>query len=435
LNTAFATRTMPFIPNIEHDIPKAYRGETHRTVSPTETMVRLKRLMPLMGITRIANLTGLDRIGIPVIAAIRPNSRSVAVSQGKGLTLAAAQASGLMESIEGYHAENITLPLKLGSYRDLIRTHNLIELEGLPWVRNSNFKSSLRMLWVEGHDLIQHEHIWVPYEITHTDYTMTQLGGGCFMGGSNGLASGNHMLEAISHAIYEMIERHCTTLWQLEGEPAMRNTRIALDTIDDPACRDVLAKYEAAAVDVVLWNCTNELGIPVIACAIIDNLENSPHHLYVNWGMGCHPTREIATLRALTEAAQTRLTFISGARDDVTRSEYKTVTNPERLAKFREWVVMNPPVRVFKAIPSLENETFGEDISVALERLQSIGVQRAILVNLSKPEFGIPVARMIIPSLETPFDVTGFVPGRAARALQERQAMLQGESQMEAQPS
>jgi ribosomal protein S12 methylthiotransferase accessory factor YcaO len=46
-----------------------------------------------MGITRLGNITGLDRIGIPVAIAVRPNSRSVSVSQGKGLELPQALAS------------------------------------------------------------------------------------------------------------------------------------------------------------------------------------------------------------------------------------------------------------------------------------------------------------------------------------------------------
>ena len=65
-----------------------------------------------MGITRVAVLTGLDVIGIPVAAAVRPNSRSVAVHQGKGVTLDAAKASAVMEAVECFHAENIALPLR-----------------------------------------------------------------------------------------------------------------------------------------------------------------------------------------------------------------------------------------------------------------------------------------------------------------------------------
>src|SRR4051812_30970889 len=105
---------------------KAFRGGTERAVPPAETLDRILPLLPEFGITRIANVTGLDRVGLPVIAVSRPNSRSISVSQGKGLTLEAAQVSGLMESIESWHAEHALLPLLLGSEAELSRTHRLI---------------------------------------------------------------------------------------------------------------------------------------------------------------------------------------------------------------------------------------------------------------------------------------------------------------------
>ena len=57
------------------------------------------------------SITGLDWIGIPVYLAVRPNSRNVPVYLGKGLTRAQAQVSALMESLEGFHAEEIRLPV------------------------------------------------------------------------------------------------------------------------------------------------------------------------------------------------------------------------------------------------------------------------------------------------------------------------------------
>src|ERR1700742_693684 len=96
-------------------IVKQYLAGTHRQVDPAHTLARVQPLLATMGITRVANVTGLDTIGIPVVMVCRPNARSLSVSQGKGLTLDAAKASGLMESIELYHAETITLPLKLAT--------------------------------------------------------------------------------------------------------------------------------------------------------------------------------------------------------------------------------------------------------------------------------------------------------------------------------
>src|SRR5947209_9745751 len=85
--------------------PKTYRIGAHRLVPPEETVARLRPFLPAMGITRVANVTGLDRIGIPVVMVYRPNARGLVCAQGKGFRLATAKASGLMEAIETYHAE------------------------------------------------------------------------------------------------------------------------------------------------------------------------------------------------------------------------------------------------------------------------------------------------------------------------------------------
>jgi len=98
---------MSLFPGVETPVYKAFRQGTHRLIPPEETIVRLNPFLPVMGITRVANVTGLDAIGVPVVIVVRPNARSLSVSQGKVLTLAAAKASGIMESIELYHAEHV----------------------------------------------------------------------------------------------------------------------------------------------------------------------------------------------------------------------------------------------------------------------------------------------------------------------------------------
>src|SRR5437879_70136 len=106
-------------------VAKSWHAGTHRLIPPADTVSRLRPLMPVMGITRIADVTGLDHIGIPVVMVCRPNARSLSVSQGKGLDVDAARASGLMESVEFHHAERITLPLKLASLSELRYTHGM----------------------------------------------------------------------------------------------------------------------------------------------------------------------------------------------------------------------------------------------------------------------------------------------------------------------
>src|SRR6266849_2793011 len=193
---------------------KHFHSGTHRIIAPEETLRRVQPFAPVMGITRIANVTGLDCIGLPVVMVCRPNSRSVAVSQGKGLDLDAAKASGLMESIEAYHAETITSPLRLCTYEELRYTHHVVDIGRLPMPSTSTFNPNSKILWCEGHDLLNDESVFVPYETVHTDYTWPlPTGSGCFACSSNGLASGNHISEAISHGICEVVERDSSTLW------------------------------------------------------------------------------------------------------------------------------------------------------------------------------------------------------------------------------
>jgi len=357
--------------------------------------------MAAMGITRIANITGLDRIGVPVVMVCRPNSRSLAVSQGKGLDLAAAKASGLMESVEDYHAERIALPLKLGSYEELRHSHRLVDVTKLPRTTSSRFHPSLPVLWIEGYDLLQQEPVWVPHDLVHMRYTLPRLADhGCFMATSNGLASGNSLLEAISHAICEVVERDASTLWWLRREGARQATRLDLATVDDPGCCRVLTQYERAGIVVAVWETTSNVGLPAFQCAIGEAEDDPLHPLPVYWGSGCHPAREVALLRALTEAAQSRLTLIAGSRDDRTRRDYQLLGNPDTVRRTSAALRAGRPLRSYHGVPMFEGETFDADVAWELDRLRAVGVEQVVVVDLTRPEFGLPVVREVIPGLE-----------------------------------
>jgi YcaO-like protein with predicted kinase domain len=396
---------------------KADRAGTHRLVSPHETVERVRPFMASMGITRIADVTGLDCIGIPVVMVVRPNSRSVAVSQGKGLDVWAAKASGLMESVEGYHAEYMTLPLKYCSYAELSRTHRVADVTDLPREDPSLFHEHRPLLWIEGFDLLQDEAVWVPHELVHTIYTVDKMAcPGNFAASSNGLASGNHLLEAISHGICEVVERDATTLWSLLSHAEQDERRIDLDTVDDPACREVLDRYERARIAVGVWDASTDVGLASFECSIVDRENKGPFDLYSAGGSGCHPAREIALLRALTEAAQSRTACISGSRDDLFRTMYERAGSPEALAALRRRLAADTARRDFRDVPTWEGETLDRDVAWELKRLETAGMERVIVVDLTKPEFGLPVARVIIPGLEARGVVPNCQYGPRARA-------------------
>lgn len=369
-----------------------------------------------MGITRIADVTGLDRIGVPVTTVCRPNSRSLSVSQGKGTTLDAARASGLMEAVELYHAERVDLPLKYASYEELRYEHTVVDPTALPSTAYARFRAGLRTLWAEGFDVLNEESVWLPLEVVSTDYTLPRPpGSGCFAATSNGLASGNSLAEAMSHGICEVIERDATTLWHLLGPSARAEARLDLDSVSDPGCRRIVELCERAETILAVWVVTSDAGVPVFEAVIIDREDDPWHRLHAAAGMGCHPVREVALVRAMTEAIQSRLTVITGSRDDLFRVDYARARNRDRQEEVRELLADDRRAVSMDVVPTWEAETLEEDVVWELERLRSMGVQRVIVANLTRPEFEIPVVRVVVPGLEGVDHVPGFVPGERAR--------------------
>jgi len=396
---------------------KGHRRGTHRLIEPRATFERVAPMRARMGITRVANVTGLDRIGLPVVMVCRPNSRSIAVSQGKGLDLDAARASGLMESVETYHAERIDLPLKLASLEDLRARHRVIDVDALPKPDHGRFDANLRILWIEGQDLISTAPAWLPYEVVHTDYTLPQpAGSGCFLASTNGLASGNHVLEAINHAICEVVERDSTSVWKHLRHAAHAPTRLDLGTIDDHDCALVIERLDQAGFEVAAWDTTSDVGIPSFYCLIVDRRHSDAHS---GGGAGAHASRGVALLRALTEAVQVRTTYIAGSRDDLHPSEFTPPVIEQKLRRARSLIAGGGPERNFRTIPSHDGESFADDLAWLLERLQAAGIGQVVAIDLTRPEFAIPVVRVVIPGLEGPDDHPRYQPGRRAQTARE----------------
>ncbi len=398
---------------------KAHRRGTHRRVSPSETLRAVAPLMARAGITRVANVTGLDVVGIPVVAVYRPNSRSLAVFQGKGLDLDAAKASGVMEAIEAFHAEHVVAPLRLASWNEIRQASPVLDVTALPRLSVSTFHPDRQTLWIEGQDLATGVGRWLPYEVVHTNFSLPlPTGSGSFVMSSNGLASGNHLLEATSHAICEVVERDANALWSLRGGSGLHETRVDLRTIDDEDSRSLLDRLDRAGLGVAVWNTTSDVGLAAFRCVVVDQTPNHLRQLYFAFGSGCHPVRAIALIRAITEAVQCRLTYIAGARDDADRDFFERARNPDRVARLRAHVEAGASAGGdFHEAPTFESEDFAADVAHERQCLARVGLHEVVSVDLTKPEFGVPVVRVVVPGLESLHDAPGYVPGRRARAL------------------
>jgi YcaO-like protein with predicted kinase domain len=398
--------------------PKTYFRGTHRSVSPAETLRRFLPRLPVLGITRLADITGLDAIGLPVYVAIRPNSRTLATSQGKGFDHDSAKASAMMESVEAWHAERPGIPLVHDSYRSLRRSHSAVDPLCVAISAGNTPRHDVPYLWARGWDLLREEWTHVPYELVTSNFVFPPGFRPTFSMGSNGLASGNHLLEAINHALAEVIERDAHALWSLRGAEEAKRTAVDLASVEDPACRGVLALLDRAGIGVIAWDMTSDTGVSAYACQIVERPDNARWRVIgPTGGYGCHLSSAIALMRALTEAVQSRLTLISGSRDDMFYRTYEASGDRDNLERAWRLLSRTEGLVPFGARASLDTPTLDGDLRVLLDRVKNVGITSAVVVDLSRAEIGVPVVKVIVPGLEGHNSAHNYRAGARALAL------------------
>lgn len=369
-------------------------GGTIRACTPEQTLNKLRpMLQDVFGITRVADVTGLDFVGIPVSVCIRPNSRILSASQGKGITTELAQISAIMESIEAWHAERITGELVYSSYHELAKSHALPSLERLmrSFISYPNVFSQ-EFAWLQGMDIMQQQPAFIPYSLISLNTTANCPGRELFVGTSNGLAGGNTREEAICHGFYESIERDCIAAFErlTVEEKALRRVRI--DSIDSAHNQELIKRVHSADLRLYLFEITNRFNISSFS-AIVDDYHTLRNLGYFG-GHGTHLSREVALSRAICEAVQSRLTYISGSRDDVMPQVY--YRPPAQQPAYDDREILEFSQCHNDVVP----DNFSDCITVLLSRMQQQSIQHVLFYDHTRPELGIPVINIIIPELD-----------------------------------
>jgi YcaO-like protein with predicted kinase domain len=395
-----------------------------RIVAPEETWSRVRPILPEFGITRVGDITGLDRVGLPVWIAVRPNARTLSVSQGKGLDDMAARVSAAMEAIEIAQAEQPGLPVEYARLPEIASRGEVVDVDMLPRMRGGVLGTTAAIPWTIAADWKTGAAVWVPYEVVHADATVPRMrGAGVFLHSTNGLSSGNIRDEAVLHGLCEVIERDALALFDHAAPTTRAARRLDLTSIDDPiACR-LLEQLAFAEILPIAWDVTSNVSVATIRIALYDDTSDPvTRPLPTSLGAGCHPDRGIAFCRAVTEAAQGRLTAIAGSRDDIGRPRYRDSQSAEALLAYR--VAAHDPsgARSFGDVPTRVADSVAADLDHVVTQLEQAGLDRVIFLELGKRGMPFSVVRMIVPGLEGPTDSPSYVPGRRARALLESHA-------------
>ncbi|MCS7143586.1 MAG: YcaO-related McrA-glycine thioamidation protein [Archaeoglobaceae archaeon] len=383
------------------NVKKEYKDGTHRARKPEDTLSWIEPKIKIAGITRLANITGLDRVGIPIFSAIRPTAAEGAVSvySGKGLTETLAKISAIMESFERYSAEFRNEETIKGNYNQISEKFNALDPKSLILPNDCPYNEDIVLRWIWGFDLLKEEEILVPVSAVFHPYA--PIGDlHLFRTNTNGLASGNTIEEAILHGLMEVIERDAWSIAEI-----CKNGGKVIET-DSPLVQELIEKFKKAGIDIILRDITSDLKIPVVSAVSDDLTLKDPALLTL--GFGAHVEPEVACIRAILEVAQSRVVQIQGAREDTIRSEIMRKVGYERMKRInRHWFEKSETIELEK-LPKFSTDDLKEDIDLTLDLLRKRGFERVIVVDLTRKELEVPTVRVIVPGLE----VFGMDPTR-----------------------
>lgn len=378
-----------------------YFEGTHRVIAPEKTIENNENKLITAGITRIADITDLDRIGLPVFTAIRPTAEDGAISiyGGKGITKDHAKASAMMEGFERYSAE------KQENDETIISTVDEISTKGeyidpktlnLPQKYEKEDISQIPLEWNLATDIISNKDYYVPSNAVFHPYTHDNDIQSFFKSNTNGLASGNILEEAILHGMFEVIERDAWSIFELTHK---NYSQINLDTIESELINNTIEKFESNGIKIKLMDFTADIKVPTIAASADDTVTKDAGLLTL--GMGTHLDPEIAVLRALTEVAQSRATQINGAREDTVRADFAREAGYERMKRINKYYFRQEEDQVdFRDIENKSTTSINEDIEIVKNELIANDIKHILYTDLTRPELDISVVRVIIPEME-----------------------------------
>jgi ribosomal protein S12 methylthiotransferase accessory factor len=381
--------------------PGGRRGGLHRD----------RALLEALGITRIARVTGLDRSGVEVACAVRPLGHVLQVCNGKGESFEQAATGALLEAAELWGAERVdAAELAFGSLEEVG--------DGFPgevWgadglgsagalVGGALWSAQTRCAWRRGDELMTGAPVLVPARAVHCPPPGTlPLGPAVIAWSSNGSGAHPNRSAALLHALLEAAERDQLARALPEGFTPERVEQAMLSPESLPKAAPRTAAWVdalgARGFDAHLFDLSfpGTLGLPVAGALLVERARGP---VSLTAGYACALERDRALLAALLEAAQSRLTDIHGAREDVQASDEQAdeaLIGACRRARAR---------RRAQALPQLRSPRDGGAAGAAgavrevLARFRAAGFERAAAFDLAPSGFALHVVKVVVPGMQ-----------------------------------
>jgi len=363
-----------------------------RSLPPETTLLNARQWAATAGISEVTDITEFDVLGVPVFVSVRPQARGEAFTFGKGLRPVEAEVGAYMEALEFYFAEPGIgdVSTHWGSARDVAgheRADDAI-LDFVPLLqREVDLDGPLLLASVQ--DLESGAERAIPAELIY--YPAPDVGQSLFGSSTNGLASGNSVLEATIQALLELIERD---IWSFEF---VRNASKLVEAASLPdEVREIVRRAEQNGLQLKVRTIHNDYGIPFFAAFVFDL--NNPSRKTFNGGWACDLDRDRAVLRAVTEAAQSRVAFIHGGRKVPTSPQDQ---DAERVRRHMLGVSDPQQQVLLTDIPDLAVAgTLQQKLDALIAILRRVVQEPIYRIAFTPPDLPLQVVRVVVPLME-----------------------------------
>lgn len=370
------------------------RGTSCRTRTARATLRQVWPLRRHLGITRLADISELDYLGIPVIVASRPAVQDVQITttQGKGVNYVDALASALLEAVER-HAASRRQPTLLAT---------VAQLEALgraylpPEALNAAPVGEHPIEWIAATSLRTGQEVLVPAADVLYPYFAPPGAVRPMRPSTTGLASGNTTAEAILHALFEVIERDAVSCHQLGAGAKL----LDLDSLPDGSPERWLCdRFKQAGVELFVLDMSETSLAATFRAITIDHSPRGPR-LMVG-GQGAHIYPQVALRRALAEAAQSRAVAIQASREDLVRhaDNWNPQFNVGLRARLLREMARREGVTALKTTNPNEGDSIASLLRQMCRRVAAAGFADVVYTNLTDPRIGIPTLHVLVPGM------------------------------------
>lgn len=364
---------------------------------PPELLRRLLPRLSDLGITRLGDITGLDRLGIPVMQAVRPLSLSNSVAQGKGATAEMAALSAILEAAECCFAERVTqFDVTMASATSLAIDPMRFALHMTQECPYGWAEEDIG--WIAAEDILSSSGSFVPFGLVHTAYVYPPMQQDVwFQASTSGLAVAGNRHDAVLHGLLECFERDALAR-SLRIHGFFQHCRIDFATIGDPHLAELIDALQGAGLLVGLWRAEARGGVPVLWCHLLEEDSHAGTLIpYPSEGSAAGLDPAAAATRAIREAAQSRLAAISGAREDITRHSYPRYPDWDMIEAHRKLLREGPrPIR----FETLAGETREDWLADLIARGKEVDLSSILVVDLDTAPFAdLAAVKVLVPDL------------------------------------